>query len=112
MPAAGVQSVSMPFKVKALVVLALNPNTRQISDGLYSAENDTQVCRFFNTDANQYRFRNTVLIDLHDGVNSFQGKIVNVSETGFDIEWSILSGTPSGTAELLIFAMSHGKKLV
>ena len=101
----GVQKIDLPFKAKSLIVTSTSNGTLEYSIGFW-AENDLQHCLYMHGGV-QYRVRNDSIIYLNDGTNASAGVIQNVDETGFEINWSITAGNPTGTAQVYILASTH-----
>jgi hypothetical protein len=102
----GVQSVSLPFKPKALHCIAYVHDTKMHSDAVWSQ--NTYSARFYNASTDKYRRQGTALAFLHDGTNTFSCAVENVTDTGFDLNWT-KTGTPSSSATLTILAIGHGE---
>lgn len=46
---------------------------------------------------------------INTGTSIFQGGISTIDNDGFNINWQIISGTPTGTVRMIILARTHGE---
>jgi hypothetical protein len=102
---AGVQSISLPFKAKKIEIRAIISDTNIISIGTW-AENGTQnriSCRSDGTWDASSQIISLTKVGTYQVISSIQ----NVSETGFELNWSIVAGSPTDTANLTIIASTH-----
>lgn len=103
MSLSGIQTITLPFKAKSIIIRAVKYDTIQDSTGFVST--NVQHAQYYMP--TKYRLLPNYAVALNDGVNIFKGNVINITETGFGINWE-RTGDPIGTAWLLILAITHG----
>ena len=99
----GVQTVSLPFLAKKIEIMSMIPNSKQWS---HSVRIGNIVRAMYQHASAEVMFFEVNDIVLHDGTNVFRGLVQNVTETGFEINWT-REGSPTGTAVVVISASTH-----
>lgn len=103
---AGVQTISLPFKAKSIIVFSSVGNSKLASWGFW-AENSFQRSQAMRGDTgNILAHGEAIRIDV-DVSNNARGTIQNINETGFEINWA-KTGSPTGTVAMYIIAHTHG----
>lgn len=101
----GVQTVALPFKAKSVTLFVSIQDTKQTCNGVWSENNAQRVVYVLGTSGNS-KYSTHAIVLGNDTSNLAIGDIQNVTETGFEINWT-KTGSPTGTASIAIQANTH-----
>lgn len=101
----GVQTVILPFKAKRIDCTYVINNTKNQGNGCY-AENVYQRAVFRYNTSDVYAIDTGLIAVGSDSSNRAIGTVQNVSNTGFEINWTKI-GAPTGTVTIAITALTH-----
>jgi len=101
----GYQHVTLPFKAKSIVVNAYLYPTKSMSWGQYAENGQQQLMKIQFDGLSNSTIGNVVSI-LSSSGSEANGTIVNITDSGFDINWS-KTGNPTGSCDLFILAQTH-----
>jgi hypothetical protein len=102
---AGVQTITLPFEAKKIEVRATVLGTKMFSVGAW-AENGIQS-RMSCGDAGNWDASSGMISISKSGVYQVIASVQNITATGFELNWSIITGTPTDTANITIVASAH-----
>ena len=103
----GVQTVSIPFKAKAIIVFTAVGATKVASWGFWT-ENDFQRSQAMRGDIGVIGSYAEAIYAYIDNANYAGGRIQNVTDSGYEIAWT-KTGSPTGTVAMYTIALTHGE---
>lgn len=100
----GIQRITTPFKPKNIKILLAMHDSSQFSVLDWS---ENEVLSGFGMGSGGVKTTTSPGVYFFNGTYAITANISNVTTTGFDLVWSIISGTPSGTVQVFVTSSTH-----
>jgi len=100
----GVQRITVPFKAKNIRIYAVVQDTSKLSVAEWSETGAYGGFIYYN---GVFKYSQSNGVWIYDSTFNISATISNVTATGFDLTWTIVSGTPTGTATFYVTCSTH-----